>query len=365
MTTRGKLEPLLEPNECYLKYGNNNPITAYNCSISPNNRNGYYSSLKSSINDNGYDDDYSISKAGLNKRRTSTHSPTTNISSKMMRSIQYGDCSACKQKDMAINSFRAQFLKTKETISNLQDSNAKITKKMIISTILAFILGSILSFAVLFFYFRNGSSMSSTSINETGSSTNLNNHNQSGAAILNNVDYYPPVQPSLTTTEAFLPTSSVIQYESVVNSNEIPTASAIRYTHSMNAYPTSSNNSVEHEFKSDEKLTPSLNKKKRNNEIENKIENKMENKDINEQNKEKEKIKINKNSEKKIKSKNENENINVNDEKDQKDKKNKPKTLSIQYYFTSKTITITRTRAIKVFSTTIKSTIVDATPTNQ
>ncbi len=47
------------------------------------------------------------------------HNKATSVSTKIRN---YGDCGACKQKDLAISSFRNQFIKTKVTISELESN---------------------------------------------------------------------------------------------------------------------------------------------------------------------------------------------------------------------------------------------------
>jgi len=82
------------------------------------------------------------------------HNKTLSTASKIGKN--YGDCGACKQKDMAINSFKTQYIKTKDTITKLEDSVAKASKRVWIVSIITFFLGCLLTLGITLIINNNG-----------------------------------------------------------------------------------------------------------------------------------------------------------------------------------------------------------------
>jgi len=125
------------------------------------------------------------------KERRKGHNKTLSSASKSIKN--YGDCGACKQKDMAISSFRSQFIKTKEQITFLEDSVAKASKRIWVVSIVTFILGCTLTMGItLLIITRNSGFFSASSIDNSRSSAintknilnNNNNNNFDMAALI-------------------------------------------------------------------------------------------------------------------------------------------------------------------------------------
>jgi len=135
-----------------------------------------------------------------NSKERKGHNKTLSNASKVIKN--YGDCGACKQKDLAISSFRNQFLKTKVTISELEDTIAKTSKRVWVMSILTFILGCILTLGITLLIFNHsGRSYETSSIGTTGVNlkANLNNNldletpNYNPSAFVPEITSVPPV----------------------------------------------------------------------------------------------------------------------------------------------------------------------------
>ncbi|ORX55979.1 kinase-like protein [Piromyces finnis] len=102
-----------------------------------------------------------ITGRGKSKERKG-HNKTLSTTSKIIKN--YSDCGACKQKDLAINSFKSQFVKTKDTIIKLEDSVAKASRRVWVVSIITFFIGSILTLGITSFITnRNSGSLFDTS----------------------------------------------------------------------------------------------------------------------------------------------------------------------------------------------------------
>jgi len=101
------------------------------------------------------------------------HNKAISISSKFRN---YGDCGACKQKDMAISSFRNQYIKTKNTIAELEDSVAKTSKRVWVLSILSFFIGSIITLCVTLLILKKGPIYETSTIS-TANGIDLKNNN--------------------------------------------------------------------------------------------------------------------------------------------------------------------------------------------
>ncbi|ORY47937.1 kinase-like protein [Neocallimastix californiae] len=123
------------------------------------------------------------------KERKKGHNKTMSNATKMIKN--YGDCGACKQKDMAISSFRSQYIKTKEQMAYLEDSIEKASKRVWVVSIVTFILGCVITLGItLLILCRNGGlfNTSSTIYSEPSaieikSSLNTNNNFDSSAFV--------------------------------------------------------------------------------------------------------------------------------------------------------------------------------------
>jgi len=236
------------------------------------------------------------------------HKKNPSISSKFKN---YGDCGACKQKDMAISSFRNQYIKTKNTIAELEDSIEKSSKRVWTISILAFFFGSFFTLLISLLIFKNYNQIYETSSNIPSI------HSSNGVELKNSVN-------NQYNTAALVPE---VPYS---NSEEFTPSTLSTYVHTLSTVPTfiPSDNRVEDE-----------NENENNYEIENNhILNK---KDINVNNKIK--------------------NASNNKIQKRKDTFNTKKdfvvtqTLSINYYYKSTTVTKTRTKSIH-FGTIVTST---------
>jgi len=232
------------------------------------------------------------------KERKKGHNKTMSNASKMIKN--YGDCGACKQKDMAISSFRSQYIKTKEQMAYLEDSIEKASKRVWVVSIVTFILGCAITLGItLLILCRNGGLFSTSStVNFEPSAIEI----KSSLNTNNNFD------PS-----AFVPEGKKLE-SSVFNT---PVVSA-----ESNIFNADGSASIVDMYKN------------QNGNIEN-VERNSESNDQYRDNKEKE----NKMKEEKMKQKRHNNKV----------IKNKKfvvtQTLSINYFYKSRTITVTRTKS--------------------
>jgi len=97
----------------------------------------------------------------LSSKERKGHNKTLSTASKSIKN--YGDCGACKQKDMAISSFRNQFIKTKVTIADLEESVARASKRVWVISIITFFVGCIITLGVTFLVLNRGGGFYDTS----------------------------------------------------------------------------------------------------------------------------------------------------------------------------------------------------------
>jgi len=257
------------------------------------------------------------------KEKRKGHNKTLSTASKINKN--YGDCGACKQKDMAISSFRSQFVKTKEQINYLEDTVSKASKRLWVVSIVTFVLGCVLTLGItLLILNRNGGYYNTSSIVSSGPSAieikdSLTNNNN------NNFDM-----------SAFVPESTKV-YTPIINTPAVNAAPTVFNTETSSSIVDSyENQKLDHNIETIEKVevvNNSNNLHKRNNKMKDKRRKERKN----------DKMKEKRNG-----------NVVMNN-------KNfvVTQTLSINYFYKSRTITVTRTKTKSVnfvFATTTTTT---------
>jgi len=128
---------------------------------------------------------------GSSKERKG-HNKTLSTASKMIKN--YGDCGACKQKDLAINSFKTQYVKTKDTIAKLEDSVARASKRVWVVSIITFMAGCIITLGITLLIISRGNNalFDTSSLQSPGTPVDIKASLNSNLNV-ENVNYDPSV----------------------------------------------------------------------------------------------------------------------------------------------------------------------------
>jgi len=253
---------------------------------------------------------------GSSKERKG-HNKTLSTASKMIKN--YGDCGACKQKDLAINSFKTQYVKTKDTIARLENSVEQASKRVWVVSIITFFVGCILTLVTTLLIINrgNGSLFDTSSIQSTGTPVDIKASLNSNMNI-ENFSYNP---------SAFVPEEpNMPKVQKLSEISDIPDSSVD--TPIINSFSDSTKNTFDKERIEDEKIKiidNSLIRRRKGKENDNKFDDSD-----------------------KIKNKNKNFIV--------------TQTLSINYFYQSKTITVTRTKTKAIHFTNTQP-LDNSTPT--